>query len=73
MSEIESGLTKTLKQMGVKFMLMKHKGIKGDNYEIKMQSDNVAAFTPTKVVGTNLDYDEAVALIRILEGGNYHE
>ena len=58
-------------------MLMKHKRYGSDSYEIRMQDDtvvnNIVAFSPDKVVGTNLDYDEAVALIRILEGGNYHE
>ena len=71
MSETDEGLATVLKQMGVKFMLMKRRGIRRDDYDIAMQDDTIAKFSPDKVVGVNLDYDEAVALIRILEGDNY--
>ena len=74
---MEVSLAVELKRIGVKFMLMKQIKYGKDDYVIKIQDDklvgNIVAFSPDKVVGTNLDYDEAVALIRILEGGNYHE
>lgn len=68
MSEIDH-LNDVLKQAGVKFMLIKCKS----GYAIEQQNDRISKFNfrHLKVVGENLDYDEAVALIRILEGDKH--
>lgn len=68
MSEID-GLANVLKQIGVKFMLMKYKS----GYSIEQQVEGIAAFKSKNLVSDNLDYDEAVALIRILEGDTYEQ
>lgn len=67
MLETDKGLANVLRQMGQKFMIVKFPA----GYKIRPHDDAVVAFAKTTVIGSNLDYDEAVALIRILEGDKY--
>ena len=57
----------TLKRLGVKFMIRKY--VRG--HVIQEQNQSAILFDPDNTVADNLDYDEAVALIRILEGDKY--
>lgn len=69
MSGIDEGMVETLKKMGVKFMLCKY----GEGHVLREESNHVRKFQPTTIVADHLDYDEAVALMRILEGDNYEQ
>lgn len=67
MSKTDIGMVETLKQMGAKFMICKF----GTGYELREVSTHVREFQPTTIVADDLDYDEAVALFKLLEGNDY--